>query len=358
MQVTSASSPMQHGKQSTGSLMLQVIAACIPGVFIATWFFGFGILINIALASAFAICLEASVLTIRQRDVRLHLGDNSALVTAVLFGIAIPPGSPWWLVLIGITFAIVVAKHLYGGLGQNPFNPAMCGYLLLLLSFPLQMTTWHIPSDSLIDLQSFSPISWPGFQQSVLLSLPFIASDQNAMTELIDGLAMATPLTEYKMAGNSALLAAQESGLSLLARESETGWELVNAGYLIGGLFLLYRRIISWHIPCSVIATVATVSFLFYAPGSTAVYGTPYLHLFGSATMIAAFFIATDPVSAATTNKGKLLYGVLIGLSIYSIRVWGSYLDSIAIAVLFGNLCAPLLDHYCRPRIVGHGKHG
>ncbi len=118
---------MQHSKQRTGRLMLQVIAACVPGVAIATWFFGYGILLNIVLAAVFAVCLEAVLLRIRQRDVGLYLSDNSALVTAVLFGIAIPPGSPWWLVLMGITFSILIAKHLYGGLGQNPFNPAMCG---------------------------------------------------------------------------------------------------------------------------------------------------------------------------------------------------------------------------------------
>jgi electron transport complex protein RnfD len=166
---------------------------------------------------------------------------------------------------------------------------------------------------------------------------------------------MATPLIEFKMAGKSALLAARESGASLFARESETAWEIINISYLLGGLFLLYKRIISWHIPLAIIATVFVLAALFYAPGSVAIYGTPYLHLFGSATMIGAFFIATDPVSAATTRPGKLVYGIIIGVAIYSIRVWGSYLDSIAFAVLFGNFCAPILDQYCRPRIFGHG---
>lgn len=361
-------SPMQFSQQTVADIMKLVLLALIPGIAMGTWFFGFGILINILLAALTATTLEASILKLRKKDIRLHLGDNSALLTAVLLGIALPPGSPWWLVISGIFFAIVIAKHLYGGLGQNPFNPAMCGYVLLLLAFPLEMTTWHIPSEivnssiridnlGIPDISSaqqiLSPFSWSGLQQSLILSFPFIANNSR---ELIDGLAMATPLIEFKMGGHNAISAAWNSGLPLLDRASGTGWELMNISYLAGGVFLLYKRIISWHIPVSILLTVGIVSSLFYAPGSSTVYGTPYLHLFGSATMLAAFFIATDPVSAATSNPARLLYGILIGVSIYSIRVWGSYLDSVAIAVLFGNFCAPLLDYCLRPRIYGHVK--
>lgn len=359
---------MQTSSQSVSDIMKLVLLALMPGVLVATWFFGLGILINIILSCSIAIILESGMLRLRNRNIRHHLSDNSALVTAVLFGIAIPPGSPWWLVATGIFFAIVIAKHLYGGLGQNPFNPAMCGYAMLLLAFPLEMTGWHIPNeiiDSSIRLDSlgipeidktqlvFSPFSLSGLQQSLLLAFPFFASNSQ---EFVDGLAMATPLIEFKMAAHSALLKTRDSGLFWLSRQAETGWELINIGYFLGGLFLLYKRIISWHIPFSILLTICIISSLFYAPGSVAVYGTPYLHLFGSATMLAAFFIATDPVSAATSKQGKIIYGVLIGCAIYSIRVWGSYLDSIAFAVLFGNFFAPVLDHYFRPRIYGHAK--
>jgi electron transport complex protein RnfD len=350
--------------------MQTLLYALLPGIFASLWFFGFGILINIAIAITFAVLAEAAMLRLRNRVSRTHLSDRSALVTALLFAIAIPPGSPWWLVALGIVFAIVIAKHLYGGLGQNPFNPAMCGYAMLLLAFPLEMTGWHIPFEVIngpltvdnlgipaltAERELLSPLSWGGFKQALLLAFPFAASGAIDISEFVDGLAMATPLIEFKMAGKSALLAARESGVSLFARESETAWEIINISYLLGGLFLLYKRIISWHIPLAIISTVFVLAALFYAPGHVAIYGTPYLHLFGSATMIGAFFIATDPVSAATTRPGKLVYGIIIGVSIYSIRVWGSYLDSIAFAVLFGNFCAPILDQYCRPRIFGHG---
>lgn len=370
MSKLATSAPFQHSGRSIANLMNTLMAALLPGIFASIWFFGFGILINIVIAVSFALLAEIAMLRLRNKNFRLHLADRSALVSALLFAIAIPPGSPWWLAVLGILFAIVIAKHLYGGLGQNPFNPAMCGYAMLLLAFPLEMTGWHIPSaissgelsvdslgipDGVAQQQFISPLSWTGIMQAIQLAFPFLQSASFEATSLADGLAMATPLIEFKMAGNSALLAARESGASLIARESETAWEIINIGYLLGGLYLLYRGIISWHIPLSIIATVLALSSLFYAPGSAAIVGTPFLHLFGSATMIGAFFIATDPVSAATTPTGKLAYGIIIGAAIYSIRVWGSYLDSIAFAVLFGNFCAPVLDHYCRPRIFGHG---
>jgi electron transport complex protein RnfD len=336
--------------------MLLVIAACIPGVACSTWYFGIGVLINIVLAASMAIALEACALKLRGKELRVHLADNSALVTAVLFAIALPPGSAWWLLAIGIFFAIVIVKHSFGGLGQNLFNPAMCGYLLLLLSFPLDMTYWHIPNGGVLGGDNFTVLSLAGFGQSITASLPIFNHSQIPLQETIDGLTMATPLIEFEMGASSALLAARDAGVSLFSRSSETAWELINIAYLIGGLFLLYKKIISWHIPVSIIATITVISTLFYAPASFAIYGTPYLHLFGSATMIGAFFIATDPVSAATTSRGKIFYGIIIGLVIYSIRVWGSYPDSIAIAVLFGNFCAPALDYFCRPRIYGHGS--
>jgi electron transport complex protein RnfD len=186
--------------------------------------------------------------------------------------------------------------------------------------------------------------------QNLQLTFPFLADSLD-----IDGLAMATPLIESKMSASSAINRALAEELHVFSRSAETGWEWINIAYLMGGLFLFARGVISWHIPFSIIATVICWSGFFYSDGSSSVVGTPYLHLFGSATMIGAFFIATDPVSAATSNPAKIAYGIIIGSSIYAVRVWGSYLDSIAIAVLFGNFLAPLLDYFFRPRIYGQG---
>jgi len=368
MKAPKALAPFCHSGDSIPQLMRTLMYALVPGICASFWFFGYGILINIIIAASFAVLAEAAMLKLRQRNIRQHLSDMSALVTALLFAVALPPGSPWWLVATGIVFAIVIVKHLYGGLGQNPFNPAMCAYAMLLLSYPLEMTGWHIPNDlfygaltidslgtpsGVAERELLNPLGWTALKQALLLAFPFAAASSAEFSEFADGLAMATPLIEFKMAGNSAILAARESGAALFARRSETAWEIINIAYLLGGVFLLVKKVISWHIPFSILATVLLLSSLFYAPGSAAIYGTPYLHLFGSATMIGAFFIATDPVSAATTRSGRLIYGVIIGVAIYSIRVWGSYLDSIAFAVLFGNFCAPTLDHYCRGRIFG-----
>lgn len=345
---------MQLKNLKTQQIMLIVIASLLPGISVATWFFGWGILINLALASFFAYTLEALALKAQKKPIKENLNDNSALVTAMLFSITIPPGLNWWLVLLGIAFAILLAKHAYGGLGQNPFNPAMCGYLFLLLSFPLEMTSWRIPTNYI----NASPLGWEGLNQSLLIVFPFLYSCLESMQSVIDGMIMATPLIESNMTGNNVIIEIQRSGFDVFDRSSGAGWELTNIAYLLGGLILLGLRIISWHIPLSIIMTVTIISSYFYSPISSSSFGTPYLHLFGGATMLGAFFIATDPVSAATTTAGKILYGIIIGLSIYSIRVWGSYIDSIAIAVLFGNFCAPILDYYCRPRIYGHTKRG
>jgi electron transport complex protein RnfD len=339
--------------------MLLVMLACLPAAIVSTFFFGIGTIINLMLASVFAVSFEAIAIAIRRKNIRACLSDNSALVTAVLLGLAMPPGSPWWLVVIGIFFAIIIGKHVFGGLGQNLFNPAMCGYAMLLLTFPLEMTAWHIPlAEPASD--SFSPLSFSSLLTSIQLALPAFTS-QATVTAISfpDGFAMATPLIEHKLAGRSAIGAiidANTSWTQIFDRNSDTGWELVNMAYLAGGGFLVMKKIITWHIPVSIILTIVTLSLLFYSEVTISIYGTTYLHLFGSATMIGAFFIATDPVSAAVTPVGKLVYGIIIGAAIYSIRVWGSYLDSIAFAVLIGNFCAPLIDRLCVPRIYGHSR--
>lgn len=355
VQLVMQCSPQQLGARRTDRIMLQVLAACVPAILASTWFFGIGQLLNVTLAAVFATALEATVDHLRGRDLRTSLRDHSGLVTAVLLGIAMPPGSPWWLVLAGCMFALLLGKHAFGGLGQNMFNPAMCGYAFLLLSFPLQMTTWHVPLP-LREAADFSPLSPAQLLLSLQLALPFLPFADPASAGLPDGMALATPLIEQKLAARNAVRAALDGGFGwgfLLDRRAGTGWELVNYSFLAGGLFLLARRIISWHIPLAVIGTVWLLATLFHSEAGTNVYGTAYLHLFGSATMIGAFFIATDPVSAAQTARGKLCYGILIGSAIYCIRVWGSYLDSVAFAVLLGNFCAPLVDRLCRRRAYG-----
>jgi electron transport complex protein RnfD len=342
-------SPHAHGGNSTSRIMLLVILATVPGIIALTYFFGWGNLINIALASITAIICEALILTIRKRAISFFLRDNSALLTAVLLGIALPPFAPWWVTVVAVSFSMVFAKHLYGGLGNNPFNPAMVGYALVLISFPVQMTTsWASPF--------FLSLGTIGVEQTISFteSLQVIFSGTTSLSDAFSG---ATPLDTYKhLAKNET---ANEILQGPLFSGSENnwfagGWEFVNIAFLVGGLALLALRIFTWHIPFSVLAALGTCSMIFgwdadlYVPWS--------LHIFTGATMLGAFFIATDPVTASTTPLGKIIYGAGIGILIFVIRTWGAYPDAVAFAVLLMNFAAPLIDTYTQPRTYGHDK--
>ncbi|CCF09811.1 electron transport complex protein RnfD [Pantoea sp. PA1] len=346
-----ASSPYTHNRRSTGNIMMLVVLAALPGFAAQCYFFGVGTLLQVILASVTALLTEAAILRLRKSPVAANLADNSALLTAILLGISIPSLAPWWLVVIGTVFAIVIAKQLYGGLGQNPFNPAMVGYVVLLISFPVQMTSW-MPPDALQMIK-------PGMLDS--LSMIFtghtLAGDTMQQLQLgADGVSQATPLDTFKTglrAGHSAAqLLAQPIYSGVLAG---LGWQWVNLGYLVGGLFLLWKNAIRWHIPAAILLSLtfcATLGWLF----SPASLNSPVIHLFSGATMLGAFFIATDPVTASTTDRGRLLYGALIGLLIWLIRSFGGYPDGVAFAVLLANICVPLIDYYTQPRVYGHQK--
>jgi len=336
------SSPHEHQGHSTSQLMQQVMLACVPGLAALTWFFGWGTLINIVWLCLLAVALEAGVLFLRKRPVGFYLRDCSALLTAVLLGLALPPTAPWWLGLIGIASAIVMAKQLYGGMGYNPFNPAMVGYVVLLIAFPLQMTRWVLPegvSDAV-----------PSFMDSFYM---FHGAEPAAGFDAYTG---ATALDTFRQFHGGQLVSEFYSNFPVMGQFSGIGWEWANVGFLLGGCYLLYKKIISWHIPLAILVAITVLSALFYDGGSSASHGSPFMHLFGGATMLGAFFIATDPVSASTTLRGKLVYGALIGTVVYVIRSWGNYPDGVAFAVLLGNFAAPLIDAYTQPRTYGHKK--
>ncbi|ARF50215.1 MULTISPECIES: electron transport complex subunit RsxD [Pantoea] len=346
-----ASSPYTHNRRSTGNIMMLVILAALPGFAAQCYFFGVGTLLQVVLASLTALLTEAAILRLRNTPVAPQLADNSALLTAILLGISIPSLAPWWLVVVGTVFAIVIAKQLYGGLGQNPFNPAMVGYVVLLISFPVQMTSW-MPPEALQVIK-------PGVLDS--LSMIFtghtLAGDTLQQLQLgVDGVSQATPLDTFKTglrAGHSAeQLLAQPIYSGVLAG---LGWQWVNVGYLLGGVFLLWKNTIRWHIPAAMLLSLtvcATLGWLL-APASL---NSPLIHLFSGATMLGAFFIATDPVTASTTDRGRLIYGALIGLLVWLIRSFGGYPDGVAFAVLLANICVPLIDYYTQPRVYGHQK--
>lgn len=337
-----ASSPFTHQQRSTSRIMLWVILATVPGIAAQTYFFGYGSLIQLTLAAIVALLAEGVVLQLRQQPLRERLADNSALLTAILLGISLPPLAPWWLIVIGTLFAIVIAKQLYGGLGQNPFNPAMIGYVVLLISFPVQMTSWQAP----LPLQS-AHFSFSDTLLTIFTGHPWI-------TSAVDGISQATPLDSIKTGLHSGQSLMQIIQTPLFAATfGAVGWQWVNMGFLLGGLLMLWRGVIHWHIPVSFLLAMTLAAGLAWliAPDSNP---SPLVHLFSGATMLGAFFIATDPVSASTTPKGRLLYGALIGVLVWLIRTHGGYPDGVAFAVLLANITVPLIDHYTQPRVYGH----
>lgn len=344
-----ASSPFTHNQQNTHRIMLTVALACIPGLIAQVWFFGYGSLIQIALAIIVALLTESAVLHLRKMPIKKRLADNTALLTAVLLGISLPPLAPWWMVVIGTVFAIVIAKQIYGGLGQNPFNPAMVGYVVLLIAFPVQMTTWLPPQA----LQAHSV----GLIDTLLTIFTGHNGQDLTAYQLqmnVDGITQATPLDGFKTglrSGHTAEQVLQQPMFSGVL--AGLGWQWINLGFLVGGLYLLWRKIISWQIPVSMLAVMTFCGALAWLLDPT-VYSPPMIGLFSGATMLGAFFIATDPVTASTTPKGRLIFGALIGLLVWLIRAYGGYPDGIAFAVLLANITVPLIDHYTQPKVYGH----
>jgi electron transport complex protein RnfD len=302
---------------SVPRVMFQVLAALLPVLAVQIHLFGMRPLLLCAVAAIVALACEALALQLRHRSVRPCLRDGSVLVTAALLALAVPPTLPLWQLALGVAVAVLLAKHAYGGLGQNPFNPAMVGYAVLLVSFPLEMTRWPAPG-----------------------------GDWDAMTG-------ATALDTLRTGLRQSYTMQEIQAGSAFGHVGAAGGEWLNLAALAGGLYLLARRIVRWHIPLAMLAGIALPAALFHMfdPGAHA---SVTFHLAAGATMLGAFFIATDPVSAATSDRGRLVYGAGIGLLTWIIRTWGGFPDGVAFAVLIMNLAVPLIDRYTVPRIYGH----
>jgi Na+-translocating ferredoxin:NAD+ oxidoreductase subunit D len=214
-----SSSPHLLAAGSTARIMRLVLLACIPAFLASTWFFGIGLALNLLIACSTAIVFEVLVSILRGRPPMLYLRDSSILVTAVLLCFAIPPGAPWWIPFIGSSFAVIVGKHVYGGLGHNLFNPAMVAYVMLLVSFPLEMTGWYIPTAARVAAERADPLSIQGMLISLQISIPYLKSlPLSEFKPVTDGFAMATPLIEYKFAAPNAItLLMQVAGLMRVA---------------------------------------------------------------------------------------------------------------------------------------------
>jgi electron transport complex protein RnfD len=251
------------------------------------------------------------------------LRDGSAALTGILLALNLPPSSPWWLALLGSAIAIVIAKQVYGGLGYNPFNPALVARVVLLISFPVQMTRWTAPAP---------------------------------LGSGIDAVTAATPLGEWKTA--VMLTGKLPENLSdgtlsyLIGNMPGSLGEVSAIALLLGGLYLLWRKVISWHIPVSFIATTLLLSGIFWLIDSTR-YPDPLFHLLTGGLLLGAFFMATDMVTSPVTNKGMLIFGIGCGVLTVVIRLFGGYPEGVSFAILLMNAATPLIDRFVKPRVFG-----
>ena len=339
-----SSSPHIKQNLSVHDMMFMVIYALVPGALASIYFFGWGVLFNLAIAISICLLTEAIILKMRQREVTNTLQDGSALLTACLLALALPALAPWWITAIASISAIAVAKHLYGGLGFNPFNPAMVGYIVVMISFPLEMTLWSAPL-GVTD-------GWPDFSTTfnwVFLGvLPY--------GETIDSISMATPMelikTQLNQMHDITETRSSDEFSALFSGLSGVGWQWINLCFLAGGIWLVKKGVADWRIPTAFLISLILISNIFtvidYSTNSS-----PLFHAFSGGTMLCAFFIATDPVTASTTPRGRWIYGIGIGALVYIIRNWGGYPDGIAFAVVLMNMAAPLIDYYTQPKVYG-----
>lgn len=309
--------------------------ALAPGILILTLLYGSAVLFQISLGILGALSGEAVALAVRKRPIPETLLDLSAVLTGTLLALSVPPFAPWWIVVTGAFLGILIGKQVYGGLGQNPFNPAMLGFALLMLAFPRWMTLWpgmryELPAGALSLDQTFSAVF-------------------GGKTSIADAITRATPL--------SLIHESLKNPAENVLKDSPPlwGWFLVNGAYLCGGVWLARRNTLDLRIPLGYLGAMASGILLidgFSEPQSASAW--PMLFL--GSTMLGAFFIATDPVSAATTPKGRWLYAAGIGLWVILIRRFGGYPDGLAFAVLVMNFAAPTLDRFSRPIPLGRKR--
>lgn len=321
---------------SVRRVMIQVLAALLPGIAVYAWLIGPVVLVQVAIATVSVLLGEAFMLRLLGKPLGLFLGDGSAVVTGWLIALAFPPLAPWWLIVVASLFAIVVAKHLYGGLGQNPFNPAMIAFAVCIVSFPALMSQWPA-----VDMKA-------GFTDQLALVFGYAPR--------LDAISGATPLdalkTALKLGEGSTTVASITADAGTFGHFAGNGWEWVGLAYLVGGLWLWQRKVIQWRAPFAFLAGIGLLAAALWL-WNPAQFANPLFHLFSGGSMLGAFFIVTDPVSGCTTPKGKLIFGFAAGVLAYIIRVFGGYPDGVAFAVLLLNICVPLIDLYTQPPIFG-----
>lgn len=334
---------------SVSRVMLWVSAALAPATLYGFWLYGWPAIHLWWVTIGFSLLGEALCIRMMQRPALPVLMDGSALLTGWLLAISLPPWAPWWIGAGGGLFATIIGKQVFGGLGQNLFNPAMVARVALLISFPVPMTLW-------VSSLPITAVAAPGFVDGLRITL-------GGLPSALDGLTSATMLGHAKteLSRGVDLLHAFAAGNtpvdSLVGMRSGSLGETASLLIAAGGILLLSLGIITWHIPLSMLAAIALPAALFHAINPTH-YLPATTHLLSGGAMLGAFFIATDYVTSPNTRAGQLLFGAGVGFLTYVIRTWGGYPEGVAFAVLLMNALTPVIDRYLKPRVYGRDRRG
>lgn len=323
-----APSPHIHGGENTRRIMLDVILALVPALAVSTYVMGWRALFITGVAVAGCVVLEYIISRFLLKR-GSTIGDLSAIVTGMLLAFNLPVGIPWWIVLIGAVVAIGVGKMTFGGLGCNPFNPALTGRIFLLIAYPVQMTDWTT-------------------------NVPDAISGSTALAEV--------KYSTYDVAGNIVLDRMNLESVDFLGMFGGTMngslGEIASLALILGGLYLLWRKVITWHIPVAVLGTMAVFALCVALGigGGALCYELPLFHILAGGALLGAIFMATDYSTSPMTHKGMLLYGVGIGLLTMIIRLWGAYPEGMSFAIFIMNAATPLINKYLRPKRFGTKK--
>jgi Na+-translocating ferredoxin:NAD+ oxidoreductase subunit D len=332
----SSARPFIEQRQSVKVLMWTVVLALLPGVLLNAFFFGIGIFIQLFIALITVVIIDEAIALLRGQKIGNSISDGTAVVLVSIVAISMPTYGHWWMCSMAAGCATIFGKHIYGGTGQNLFNPAMVGVVFALVCFPSISTYW--PSGNDVNLLSMTEG----------LKLIFTPSQMG-----LDAISGATLLEYERTQLSFAVMRSEFADSALYGLFAERGWEWVNLAYLCGGLWLCFRRVISYVVPVFFLGSLFVCASVMYSIDHTRFAG-PLLHCFSGGAMMCAFFVATDPVSSPTGRLAAIVYAVLLGIFVYTFRNIGAYPEAVAFAVLLLNALAPLLDRLCSRQIYGH----
>ena len=341
------SGPFAHGYSTVQKTMFLVLLALTPATVFNFYLFGWPAILLFTVTVGACVAIEAACLSLAGKPVMATLADCSAILTGWLLAMSLPPWAPWWIGVLAALFAIALAKHAFGGLGQNVFNPAMVGRTVMLISFPVSMTIWVAPHPL---FSSGSPGLMEAFAITFGGHVPDTMSAASALGYIKTELSRGIPVTQ-SMGQMPDLM-----DMALGYRAGSLG-ETSAILILAGGLFLMAKRIISWHIPVSMMGSLFIIAALFHAI-DPARFTSGTFHLVSGATFLGAFFIATDYVTSPVSKSGQIIFGIGVGLLTWSIRNFAGYPEGMAFAVLLMNAMTPIIDQYTRPRAFGRSRKG